>query len=76
MRISLVEARSDYGGMPAYFSVGEADEWVPVERVECTAEAFREAGAAVTIDVFPDHPHAISDAEIARSGEIIRSARR
>jgi dienelactone hydrolase len=62
--------------MPAYFGVGDPDEWVPVDRVHDTAAAFRAAGAEVTVEVFPGKPHDISAAEVARARTVIDSARR
>ena len=59
--------------MPAYFGVGEVDEWVPEPRVTATAEAYRAAGADVTEDVFPDHVHEISSAEIERGIHLLNS---
>lgn len=61
-------------GMPAYFGVGEVDEWVPLWRVEETAEAFRAAGADVTLDVFADREHVIREAEIERARTLLRHA--
>lgn len=74
--LAIDVAGSGFYGMPAYFGVGDADEWVPVGRVEDTAAAFRAAGAAVTMEVFPGRPHEISTAEILRAIEVIDSARR
>lgn len=65
--------RGSFDGMPAYFGVGEVDEWVPEPRVTATAEAFRAAGADVIEDVFPDHVHEISTPEIARAVALLRS---
>jgi predicted esterase len=55
-----------FDGMPAYFSNGDADDWVPLWRTQATAEQFSAAGADVTIDVFPGRGHEIGDAEIGR----------
>lgn len=63
-------------GMPAYFGVGDPDEWVPVQRVHETADAYRAAGAVVTVEVFPGRPHEISLAEVERARAVIHSARR
>ena len=41
--------------------------------VAATAEAFRAAGASVTEDVFPDHVHEISVAEIERGIALLAS---
>lgn len=63
-------------GMPAYFGVGDPDEWVPVHRVHDTAAAYRAAGAHVTVEVFPGRPHEISAAEVERVRSLVDSARR
>ena len=60
--------------MPAYFGVGDADAWVPASRVLETADAFRSAGADVSVDVFAGRDHEISNAEITRSRQIIAAA--
>ena len=52
--------------MPAYFSNGDADDWVPLWRTQASADQFAAAGADVTVDVFPGRPHEIGDAEIVR----------
>ena len=56
-----------FAGMPAYFSTGAADDWVPADRVRETGEAFAAAGAEVTVDIVPDRDHEISQAELARA---------
>lgn len=61
-------------GMPVYFGVGDADDWVPVGRVIETADAFASAGAEVSVDVFAGRDHEISDDEIRRAAEIIAHA--
>lgn len=60
-------------GMPAYFGVGDADEWIPTGRVHETAEVFHAAGADVTVDVIAGRPHEISDHEIDRVAHLIAS---
>lgn len=55
-----------FDGMPAYFSNGDTDDWVPLWRTQATADRYRDAGAEVTVDVFPGRAHEIGDAEIAR----------
>jgi phospholipase/carboxylesterase len=54
-----------------YLSASESDDWLPVERAQETAEAFRAAGATVTLEVFPDRSHRISDEEVAAAKAII-----
>jgi phospholipase/carboxylesterase len=64
---SAFRLAAGFAGMPAYFSTGEADAWVPSDRVHETAEAFAAAGAQVVVDVVPDRDHEISAAEIAHA---------
>lgn len=54
----------EFGSMPFYFGVGRNDEWVSLERVTATADAFSAAGAVVTVDEFDDAEHVIRAAEI------------
>lgn len=61
-------------GMPVYFGVGDADDWVPVSRVIETADAFASAGAEVGVDIFTGRDHEISDDEIRKSAAIIGAA--
>ena len=77
--LSITAPAADSGGvagMPAYFGVGDPDEWVPVQRVHETADAYRVAGARVSVEVFPGRPHEISAAEVERARAVIHSARR
>jgi phospholipase/carboxylesterase len=60
-----------FDGMPAYFGVHDADEWVPEWRVHETADAYRRAGADVTVDVFPGSDHVISATEIDRARALL-----
>lgn len=76
--LSIVSSDAGGGGlagMPAYFGVGDPDEWVPVHRVHDTAAAYRAAGAQVTVEVFPRKPHEISAAEVERVRALVDGAR-
>lgn len=66
-----LEVAGSLDGMLAYFGVGDADEWVPVERVADTAAAFTAAGAHVRFDVFEGRPHEVSDVEIERAADLL-----
>jgi len=61
-----LEIVGEFGAMPVYFGVGRNDEWVTVERVTATADAFRSAGALVSVDVFDDADHVIRPTEVSR----------
>jgi phospholipase/carboxylesterase len=51
--------------MPVYLTGAHGDPWIPVEAFAEAAEALGRSGAALRADLFPDRPHAVSDAEIA-----------
>jgi predicted esterase len=61
-------------GLPVYLSVGEADQWVPVERTAHAAAALRAAGADVRFEVFPGAEHVIRDGEIDAARELLCAA--
>lgn len=71
-----IAAGDGFEGLPAYFGVGDADEWVPVERVKATVEAYRAAGAEVTLDVMVGRPHEISSRELDRARAVLHAVRR
>lgn len=52
-------------GVPVLLVTSRVDRWVPVERVEATAQAFQAAGARVTLRVNDDPEHRIDDEAVA-----------
>jgi phospholipase/carboxylesterase len=52
-------------GMPVLLTGHVDDSWVPVPRVERTAELLREAGARVELAIHDDPEHQINDDEVA-----------
>jgi phospholipase/carboxylesterase len=59
--------------MPAFFGSGDPDPHVPWQRVEETAEVFRQMGADVTARRFPGLPHVISEDHIEYGRRIFES---
>ncbi|OHX13885.1 hypothetical protein BI347_10465 [Chromobacterium sphagni] len=49
---------------PAFFGTSDCDSWMPLERIEHTAQAFRRAGAEVDFRVYPGMPHHVCADEI------------
>jgi phospholipase/carboxylesterase len=58
-------------GVPIYLTGSKIDEWVPAERVEETLRVFRDSGAAVTLRIFDDRPHQVSNEEFATAREML-----
>jgi phospholipase/carboxylesterase len=58
-------------GTPVFLGCGDADEYVPVERVHRTAEAFRSLDADVTERVYPGVGHEVTDDEFEVVGALL-----
>lgn len=54
----------DFAGTPVLFSSGDPDPHVPWERVEKSAEAFRQIGGRVVVNRYSGRPHTILPEEI------------
>ena len=57
--LTIRTVSGDFAGMAAYFGAGARDAWVPMTRVQQSADEFRAAGAVVTLDEFDDDLHEI-----------------
>jgi phospholipase/carboxylesterase len=53
------------GGLPMFFGIAEDDDWIPVDAVRATFEAFRRAGARCELRVYDDEEHGVNDDEVA-----------
>jgi phospholipase/carboxylesterase len=52
------------GGLPMFFGIAEDDDWIPVDAVRDTVDAFRRAGARCELHVYDDQEHGVNDDEI------------
>jgi phospholipase/carboxylesterase len=52
-------------GLPVFFGIAEGDDWIPVEAVRETVEAFRRAGAQCELRVYDDQEHGVDDEIVA-----------
>ena len=52
------------GGLPMFFGIANDDDWIPVDAVRATVEAFQRAGARCDLHVYDDQEHGINDDEI------------
>jgi len=59
----------NFHGMPAFISTGNPDPHVPLERVEESANIFRNMGARVDFRAYPGRPHTISRDELDRTNQ-------
>lgn len=59
--------------MPAYFAVGDGDEWITPDRVHASAVTFERAGASVAVEITAgDAEHRIRTHEIDAVGRLLR----
>jgi predicted esterase len=52
-------------GLPMFFGSSRHDGWIKPERVQATADAFAEAGAQVTLELYEDREHHVNDEAVA-----------
>jgi len=65
------DPRGDLDGMPALFTTGDPDSWVPVSRVRETGALFEAMGARVDVRIYPGREHGVNDDEIAAARVIL-----
>lgn len=63
--------KGDFDGTPVFIGTGNPDAHVPVERVNETSKIMEKMNAAVTVKVYDNRPHSISQDEIKTANEII-----
>jgi predicted esterase len=64
----------DLSGLPVLLSNGDADPWVPWERVQETAAVFRAEKAEVEVRLYPGREHLVSDDECVAARAILARA--
>jgi phospholipase/carboxylesterase len=58
-------------GTPVFIGTGNPDVHVPLERVNETVKIMENMNAAVTVKVYDNRPHSISQDEIKTANELI-----
>lgn len=61
----------NFEGTPVFITTSEIDEWVPVSRVEETASIFKGMNAKVSMKIYTDREHEVSEDEINQINEMI-----
>jgi phospholipase/carboxylesterase len=62
-------------GLPVLLTAIEDDEWVPVERIERTAEVLSGAGAEVELCLYPPGEHEVHDEEVVALRDFLLALR-
>src|SRR5512132_2046010 len=53
------------GALPMFFGIAKDDDWIPVDAVRNTVEAFQRAGARCELRVYDDQAHGVNDDAVA-----------
>ncbi|WP_372920428.1 alpha/beta hydrolase [Salegentibacter sp.] len=61
----------DFEGTPIFIGTGDPDAHVPVGRVKRTAEILNNMNADVSVKIYENRPHTISENELELAGELI-----
>lgn len=68
--------RGSLEGAPAFFGCSDRDRHIPWQRVEESADVYRELDAEVEVRKYEDMGHTVVDDEIRRASDVVESARR
>jgi len=63
--------KGDFAGTPVFIGTGNPDAHVPLERVNETAKIMKKMNATVTVKVYDNRPHSISQDEIETANKLI-----
>ena len=61
----------DFQGTPVFIGTSNPDPHVPVERANATADLLKKMNASVTLNIYPNMGHTISQDEIENANRIV-----
>lgn len=61
----------DFKGTPVYIGTSNPDPHVPVQRVQESEAVLKSMGAEVTVDIFPNMGHTISQEEVNKANKLV-----
>lgn len=61
----------DFSGTPVFIGTGNPDAHVPVERVRETQKVMESMNASVTVEIYDNRPHTISEDEISKANQLV-----
>lgn len=64
----------DFGGTPVFIGTSNPDPHVPVERVLASEKILQQMNAAVTVKVYPNMGHTVSQDEITLANKLVFNA--
>lgn len=69
--ISASNYKGDFKGTPVFIGSGNPDAHVPVERIRETQEIMDKMNARVSVKIYDNRPHTISQDEIDNANELV-----
>lgn len=70
-KINQDNYKGDFAGTPIFIGTSDPDFHVPVDRVQASADALRSMGAEVSVKVYPNMGHTISEDEIGAANRLV-----
>lgn len=70
---TLLDHTGSLGGTPVFLGCSDTDFHIPRERVELSAELFRQLGAQVEMRLYPDMGHTVNEDEMDAVRTMIRA---
>jgi phospholipase/carboxylesterase len=73
-QINPANYSGDFGGTPVFIGTSNPDPHVPVERVLASEKILQQMNAAVTVKVYPNMGHTVSQDEITLANKLVFNA--
>lgn len=70
-RLNTESYSGDFNSSQVFISTGDPDPHVPVERVQETEKLYKELNANVTVKIYNNRPHTISQEEIDLANQLV-----
>jgi len=70
-KIYIENYKGDFSGTPIFIGTGNPDAHVPLERANETAKIMKNMNAEITVKVYNNRPHSISEDEINSANQLI-----
>ncbi len=70
-KISAENYKGDFCGTPVFIGSGNPDAHVPVERIKETQKIMESMNARVSVEIYDNRPHTISQDEIVKANQLV-----
>lgn len=70
-KLHLEQYTGDFNGTPIFIGTGNPDPHVPISRVQETVRILEDLNAKVSLQIYDDRPHTITEDEIEQANSLI-----